>query len=40
MSGAIAALTAGWVAVRLAHDGRIESLPAVLRLGGAGARGR
>ena len=39
-SGAIAALTAGWVAVRLVHDGRIESLPAVLRLGGAGARGR
>jgi sugar phosphate permease len=40
VSGATAALTAGWVAVRLVHDGRIESLPAVLRLGGAGARGR
>ncbi|HEY3765499.1 MAG TPA: MFS transporter [Gaiellales bacterium] len=40
VSGAIAALTAGWVAVRLVHDGRIESLPAALRLGGVGARGR
>ncbi len=40
VSGAIALLTAGWVAVRLVHDGRIESIPAALRLGGAGARGR
>ena len=40
VSGAIAALTAGWVAVRLAHDGRLEHVPAVLRLGGVGARGR
>ncbi len=40
VSGAIGALTAAWVAVRLVHDGRLESIPAVLRLGGAGARGR
>jgi MFS family permease len=40
VSGAVAVATAAWVGLRLVHEGRIESLPAVLRLGGAGARGR